>query len=430
MKVRKELLRLGKHHARGGMLDATQDWADRKIEQANKLIAKGVRLPFAWGHAKKALPLDPEDAKDERQFEASKFNAGYIERLERLGDRIFVEGEIPAVKRIDDAGNLIHDVEIEGKKTEAAISEVSAGFDTWIDGQGDKHDDCLIHVALCTHPIYAGQSGFAVAEENRPPILLSASTWFGASDAIGSTDTRVRKTLAAEPDMADELKDKKDEKPGDDKPESKDKADKKPDESTEEDKPKEGEGPGKAVPDMMKEIGEIFKIGLPEQLPSDHKAALEMLYIAACASKPPQEEELKMANQPNNSTGAIMLSAALKGNDWTAAVAKSLDSSTREGLKKRIEALKARGLSEQDQKDFLEMLPRLELSVDPTSGQVQDTDLHKSLTILERNLPTRKELAADSELTEHAPPVHDPKEKAKKTLEELEKNGVIAPEKK
>lgn len=427
MRVRKEVLKLGKHHAQGGELDATAEWVDEKIAQAARMMGKGIRLPFIWGHQSEGWPLDPKARKDKRQLTEAKFNAGYVDKIERIDDRVFVEGEIPAVKRIDESGNLIHDVELsDGSKAEAAISEVSAGFDTWTDGKKEKHQDCLIHVALCTHPVYADQGGFALAEENRPPILLSGSTWFGTSDPIVDADS-TRTELAA---MADDPNKKKPaettekvtaEKPGDDQ-QKKDGGEDKPEAS----KPGE-ETPERSVAQTCQEISQYLELGLPDNMPDNAEKALEWIYIAACVKgKPAPTEELTMADAAAGSIGnPLMLSAAMKGDGAAATLAKNLDKSTRAALKSRIEALKARGVP--DVKDLLDELPRLELSISP-EGEVIDTHLHKTLTMLEKHLPTRKELAADSELTDAEPPATgkgDKAEQNQQTIKELEKNKIV-----
>lgn len=431
MKVKKELLRFGKHHAKGGTLDATPAWAQAKVDQFQKLKSKGIKPPVAWGHTLSALPLDPQKAQDEQRFQSSKFKAGDVTGLSIEGDKLFFEAEIPAVKRIDEHGNLIHEIEIEGKKVEGAISEVSGGFMDWMDGTGELHQDALIHVALCPLPVSANQSGFQKVETIPTPILLSTSTWFGASEAIESTDTRNthRTQLATEPVMPD---DEKKPKPGDDKPEEKKGAEAKADGEKKPDA--EGEKPaeintGKPVQTMLQEMGSIFNIGLPESLPSDPKAAFEMLYVAACATRSPaSQEQMTMAPSPNGLGGqGVMLSTAIKDTGFAGTFAKNLDKSTRDALKARIEALKPRGLPEAQYKLLMAQVPALELSVNAESGDLIPSQLHLTLDVLESMAPSRKELATDSELT----PVDPPAGKVK-TDEEIyaaieESSGIPSP---
>jgi hypothetical protein len=401
MRVRKELLKLGKHHAKGGTLNATREWAEAKVKQTNDLIAKGIKPPVAWGHTSTAMPLDPTKREDEQKFHSSKFKAGDLVGLELEGDKIFFQAEVPGVKRIDEHGNLIHDVEINGETKEAAISEVSGGFWDWTDGQGELHKDALIHVALCPLPVSAGQTGFQPAPQ---PILLSTSTWFGAIDAIESNDPAKKVTeLATEPDMDEPKKPETEEKPTEDKPAKKAPVN---------------------VQERLKTIGDKFKIGLPDQLPDNPEDALELLYVAACVVAGPQEEET-LTPEPNPTTGSIMLSTAVKESGWAGTAARHLETTTRDGLKSRIELLKKRGLGKEDHEKLLAQVPKLELSLNPADGKVIDTHLHDMLTVLERNLPSRKELATSTELTEEKPPVADAKAKAEETLKHLEEKGII-----
>lgn len=410
MRFRKELLKVGKHHTKAGILNATPEWIDERIEQYRRMRDKGIKSPIAWGHNLTALPLDAQARQDEIRFHASKYKAGDVLNITRDGDTVYLEGDVPAIKRIDDAGHLIHEVEVNGVKQEAAISEVSAGFHDWTDGQGETHKDALIHVALCSLPVSMNQKGFEPV--NQQPILLSTSTWFGAIEPIADADTR--KQLATEPDMADDTKTPETETPEPEK--------------EKEETPKTATKP---VPEMLKEIGDKFKVGLPDTLPSDPIEALNLLYVAACAVAGPNTEDDLMAepNPTNVTGGGIMLSTAVKEKGWAGTAAKALDTSTRDALKARIEALKPRGLQDADYKALTAQVPAMELSVCPDDGKVLPTSLHSTLDILERNLPSRKELATETELEEvpnpNKPP--DPAEKAQQTLATLEANGVIKP---
>ncbi|MBL8824909.1 MAG: hypothetical protein JNJ77_20145 [Planctomycetia bacterium] len=402
MRVRKELLRIGKHHTKNGVLNATPEFIDQRIAQFRQLKEKGVKVPVAWGHNSQALPLDPHARQDEQRFHQSKYKAGDLLDLVRVEDKVYMEAEIPAVKRVEN-GNLIHDVEVDGQKKEAAISEVSAGFFDWTDGQGELHKDALIHVALCPLPVAMGQEGFQPAAQ---PVLLSTSTWFGAIDANGSTEPRKPKHLGT--DMDDEKKQTE--------PEATDTP-----EATE--KEKEKPSTSKPVSELFKEIGEKLKIGLPDKVPGSAEEALELLHAAACViAGPAQEDELVDAPNPANGTASgMMLSTAIKEKGWAGQAARNLDASTREGLKARIEALKKRGLSDDDYKDFLGQVPKLELSVNPDDGKVIDTHLHRLLTFAERNLPKPHELATDTELTDVPNPTTAAAEAKKARDEAVEK---------
>lgn len=425
MLVRKSVLPVGTHHAPNGVLNATPEWCRERAQLFADLRKRGIQFPVAWGHQSKALPLDVEKAKDEQSFFKSKYNAGTLLSFDfdEAKQELVMEADIPAAKRIDADGAIIFDTEIEGTgKVEGKIAEVSAGFWDWTDGQGKTHKDCPIHVALTPLPVVAGQSGFVPVEDTaKPVILLSTRTRFGPISESSHTPSTQPVTLATERTMPDEPKDKKPEgeKPEGDKPEGDPKKDSKL-------------KSGKSVSERVTDIAKWLQIGTPEIIPDDADEALDLLYIAAAAIRGPasEENEIVADQSPNTGTGPVMLSTLITTGGPHVAAMKKIDKDEREKLNARIDALKGRGLSDPDFAELKGQVPKLELSL-TQEGELVPHALAKTLDILERNLPTKKELAtATGDVVEVELPVKDGREKSKAVLQQLEENGIIPPAKK
>lgn len=426
MIVEKELLKIGRHKTKNGELIASEEWADERVKQYKAMRQKGIKSPVFWGHNSKAYPEPLDQAKriDEHNFATSKYRAGDVVDLFRRGDRLRVKMDVPGIKRIEE-GKLIYDVELpDGRKVEGAISEVSGGFQNWQDGAGELHPDALIHVALCSLPVSMDQEGFENGEksEGKGPILLSTSTWLCEARPNCHTETRKRE-LATGQAMPDETKPEADEQTEPKLETPKDKA-----KETEEENHESGDKI--TTNTILEKCSEVFKFGLPEKLPQDPYKALELIYQAACAIKAPETEgDLEVAKQPNTTSGGpILLSTMTEGP--SALLAKNLEKRTRQGYLARIDSLKNRGLTEEYHKKLSAMVPALELSLNPESGEVLETNLDTYLDILEKNLPSKTELSTETELEEVKSPTPDkPGEKTDEQIyNEIEQNtGIPSP---
>lgn len=161
-KVTKTILPPGVYHAPQGRLNATKQRLDRWSKQFRRMKAAGIRVPVCWGHQPGAIPGEGKD-KATRQFDLSRFNAGYLEDL-RVGPE-GLEGvmDIPGAE-VDDEGNLLTWAKLpDGRKVQCAIREVSAAIRDWKDGKGREWPDVIMHVALVPLPVVGGQEGFAGA---------------------------------------------------------------------------------------------------------------------------------------------------------------------------------------------------------------------------------------------------------------------------
>lgn len=157
---KKVILSPGVYHAPQGKLHATPDRVRGWARTFKRMQKNGIRVPICWGHQPGAIPGDGQD-KSNRQYELSRFNAGYIRDMQvaSSGD---LEGvlDIPGAD-VDEDGNLVTWAQMpDGRKVRCAIKEVSAAIRDWKDGQGRQWPDAIMHVALVPLPVVAGQEGF------------------------------------------------------------------------------------------------------------------------------------------------------------------------------------------------------------------------------------------------------------------------------
>lgn len=159
--VRKLLLRPGVHHAPQGVLEAppkrVRNWA-RTFKEMKKA---GLRIPCCWGHQPGAVPADAsDDARAERQYYLSRYNAGYLEDLVADGaanlDAVL---DVPGCSLEGD--KLVAWTRLpDGREVKTAVGEVSAAIRDWTDGTGRLWKDAIIHVALTPLPVVGNQTGF------------------------------------------------------------------------------------------------------------------------------------------------------------------------------------------------------------------------------------------------------------------------------
>jgi len=174
----------------------TPDRIDRWCEKFNKLRSEGYRFPTPWGHKIDAEPTtDDPFARDEQ---SARWNAGYIEKLvkEKDGSLSYI-GTVPPGYRLNAATGAL-----ENPKDHTVIAEVSPGIGHWIDGKGRRHEDLILHAALCTFPVQNAQPGFEEADE---PLGLPAGMQLLSS--VGKIEYTA--ILNRGPAMADEINEKK-----------------------------------------------------------------------------------------------------------------------------------------------------------------------------------------------------------------------------
>lgn len=180
---KKVILSPGVYHAPQGKLHATPGRVRGWARTFKRMQKNGIRVPICWGHQPGAIPGDGQD-KSNRQYELSRFNAGYIRDMQ-VASSGALEGvlDIPGAD-VDEDGNLVTWAQMpDGRKVRCAIKEVSAAIRDWKDGKGRDWPDAIMHVALVPLPVVAGQEGFeaSLGTDTSAPgeIYLSLSTYLG-----------------------------------------------------------------------------------------------------------------------------------------------------------------------------------------------------------------------------------------------------------
>ena len=133
-----------------------------------KMREKGLLVPAPFYHDLSALPLTPEERtalelEQRKEENRTKNNAGYWEHMFRDADgklHGIIDVEVPEYQ------------ERMGK----SFKECSLlSLPTFVDGNGEEWKDSILHVAVVTNPVQAGQENFKPIESNEGALALSMS---------------------------------------------------------------------------------------------------------------------------------------------------------------------------------------------------------------------------------------------------------------
>lgn len=157
--------------------------------QAKKMFARGHKVPIPYTHIEAAVPV----TKATKLSISPKDLAGYA-----IDAAIQTDGSLhylcePATED-DDAnfGTRIRDMSIRTKD--------------WQDGDGEKYDDSIVHIAACTYPAAHGTSEFVPSEGLALSLSMAADGVYpGSSEA--STDNSLESAVALMAEMGIELGD-------------------------------------------------------------------------------------------------------------------------------------------------------------------------------------------------------------------------------
>lgn len=159
-KVSTTILRPGVYATRQGAYEVSAQRLCKYAEKFREMTKLGILVPVCWGHQPAAVPGDSHDLAT-REYYTSKYNAGYLSDVSidpTTGDLI-ATADIPGAEIND--GKIVTWTQMpDGRKIQASVGEVSIRVDNWVDGQGRKWNDALVHLGLVVAPVMAGQLGF------------------------------------------------------------------------------------------------------------------------------------------------------------------------------------------------------------------------------------------------------------------------------
>ena len=128
---RKDVIRTGTWWTSGGKaIEVTPERMDRWCERFRVMKAAGIKVDAPYDHS--------DDSRD---------NAGFVRAMERIGDTLYVELEVPRAEDQNRIGSTV---------TEVSLS-VNPAF---VAGDGKNYGECIEHVAPCTRARVSGQSNF------------------------------------------------------------------------------------------------------------------------------------------------------------------------------------------------------------------------------------------------------------------------------
>lgn len=135
------------------------------VDNFKRMNSLGLKIPAPWRHDPKAEPIRLQG--DNQDIDAYR-NAGFWEKMwqdEQTGE-LFGEVNIP---RDEDASRLKPDPETK----RSSVEDCSLLAKEWEDGDGNKFDDTVTHVALVTHPVAKDDTTYEPLPEGSTALSLS-----------------------------------------------------------------------------------------------------------------------------------------------------------------------------------------------------------------------------------------------------------------
>jgi hypothetical protein len=196
---KKPVFGLRTYHTRKGTVRITPERVRAVVDKFKRMKDKGLTVPVCWGHQSSAYPVPKnlQELSDERNFLRSRFNATHIEDLQidpQTGELIVLAPPPPGYKVDAAAGTLIN--ERDGTQ----VYGVSAALDSWQDGDGERWEDALRHIALTPWPVAHETGGFTMQTEPR-----DSEVWLGAANLADEAPSPV--ISFPEPPTVDLVKD-------------------------------------------------------------------------------------------------------------------------------------------------------------------------------------------------------------------------------
>ncbi len=138
--------------------------------QHGEMVKQGLKIPAPWAHNGEG----PLQIGSDGTLKSSKDNAGFWEKLWVDNGMLWGIVDVPSE---EDAIKI-------GKSVQETSVFVRPKF---IDGKGSEWEDSLMHIALVTHPVEAGQGNF-VPEKDGLTLSMSQNTQMNV-DITGNSST-------------------------------------------------------------------------------------------------------------------------------------------------------------------------------------------------------------------------------------------------
>lgn len=160
MEVRKEIIPSGRHvyideAGKPAVLDVTAATIDHYFDQGTAMLSKGISIPVPLEHQPTAVAQTPE----EKAANSVLHNAGEVKRFEKGVAKDKAGNEIPALFGVLDIKNP----EAAKGIKQGTIRWCSPWVNSFTDGNGERWNGVISHVALTTRPRIARQQPFLEA---------------------------------------------------------------------------------------------------------------------------------------------------------------------------------------------------------------------------------------------------------------------------
>lgn len=143
----------------------TSDYLKTVAENANKMLAAGLRIPVPFRHSREAVPV--EEIPETNSFD----NAGYWTKISFEE----VDGQMALCGEAEVAGDPL-DLESPAGKLANRVKEVSACIvDSWKDGKNRSWGPSLLHGAAVVNPVVPDQKEFSLLSFPSESYVLSMS---------------------------------------------------------------------------------------------------------------------------------------------------------------------------------------------------------------------------------------------------------------
>jgi hypothetical protein len=152
--------------------EVTQEDLKKTLETANKMQAKGLKIPAPWKHDFDITTFTKVQEGTQGLLEDSTKNAGFWDNLTLdFNDegKLELSGDVEVPGDPDNADTPAGKVGTQVKETSIYLRDKYP----LTDGSGEVLEKALMHIALVTHPIEGNQTNFELMEENDSFIAMS-----------------------------------------------------------------------------------------------------------------------------------------------------------------------------------------------------------------------------------------------------------------